>query len=63
MLTKIDLMNTGTDISRYLTNSVPTDLQLAHGYFAVRNRSPAESGSGGLTVRDGFAAEAAYFAK
>ena len=28
VLTKVDLMNSGTDVSRYLTNSVPTDLQL-----------------------------------
>ena len=63
MLTKVDLMNAGTDVGRYLTNlGVPADLQLVHGYFAVRNRSPAES-RGGLTVRDGFAAEADYFAR
>jgi len=63
VLTKIDLMNAGTDVGRYLTNQVPADLQLALGYFAVRNRSPAESGRGGLTVRDGFTAEAEYFSK
>ena len=42
---QIDLMNEGTDVSNYLTNGVPADLQLAHGYFAVRNRSPAEAKS------------------
>mmetsp|Transcript_17834 Transcript_17834/g.40976 ORF Transcript_17834/g.40976 Transcript_17834/m.40976 type:complete len:649 (-) Transcript_17834:603-2549(-) len=61
VLTKIDLMNAGTDVGKCLTNSLPADLQLSLGYFAVRNRSPAESGRGGLSVRDGFAAEEAYF--
>ena len=62
VLTKTDLMNTGTDVVRYLSNSVPTDLQLSLGYFAVRNRSPAESrGAGALTVLQGFTAEAEYF--
>ena len=31
VMTKVDLMNAGTDISRYLQNAVPTDLQLHHG--------------------------------
>lgn len=48
VLTKIDLMNAGTDVSKYLTNSLPADLQLALGYFAIRNRSPAEAGQGGM---------------
>mmetsp|Transcript_67239 Transcript_67239/g.133257 ORF Transcript_67239/g.133257 Transcript_67239/m.133257 type:complete len:454 (-) Transcript_67239:12-1373(-) len=60
ILTKVDLMNSGTDISRYLTNSVAADLQLKLGYFAVKMRGPAEKG---LTVREGFAAEADFFAK
>jgi len=54
-------MNAGTDVANYLTNALPADLQLALGYFAVRNRAPAEAKQGGLTVRDGFAAEQAYF--
>jgi len=61
VLTKVDLMNTGTDVANYLTNAVPADLQLALGYFAIRNRAPAEAKQGGLTVRDGFDAEQAYF--
>ena len=58
VLTKVDLMNVGTDVSRYLTNSVATDLQLHHGYFAVKMRGPQEAR---LTVREGFGTEQAYF--
>ena len=36
-------MNAGTDVSKYLTNSLPTDLQLKLGYFAVKMRGPAEA--------------------
>jgi GTP-binding protein EngB required for normal cell division len=58
VLTKVDLMNAGTDVSRYLTNNVPSDLQLGLGYFACKMRGPAESRA---TVREGFVAEQAYF--
>ena len=59
VLTKIDLMNAGSDVSRYLANAVPADLQLRHGYFAVlpracrgrRRRSPTASASRRLTSR------------
>eukprot|EP00315_Gephyrocapsa_oceanica_P007285 CAMPEP_0185296100 /NCGR_PEP_ID=MMETSP1363-20130426/8861_1 /TAXON_ID=38817 /ORGANISM="Gephyrocapsa oceanica, Strain RCC1303" /LENGTH=726 /DNA_ID=CAMNT_0027892721 /DNA_START=74 /DNA_END=2254 /DNA_ORIENTATION=+ len=61
VLTKVDLMNAGTDVARYLEGSVPSDLRLALGYFAVRNRSPAEAK--GLTVLDGFRVEREYFGK
>jgi len=64
VLTKVDLMNAGTDVARYLEGSVPSDLRLALGYFAVRNRSPAEAkGPQGLTVLDGFRVEREYFGK
>jgi len=56
----VDLMNEGTDVSRYLTNAVPSDLQLALGYFACKMRGPAETG---LSVREGFDSEASYFAE
>lgn len=59
VLTKVDLMNTGTDVSRYLTNNVASDLQLGLGYFACKMRGPAESRA---TVRDGFASEQSFFA-
>jgi len=64
VLTKVDLMNQGTDVSQYLTGAVPSDLRLALGYFAIRNRSPAESkGPDALTVVGGFRAEAEYFSR
>ena len=65
VLTKVDLMNAGTDVSKYLTNAVSSELQLTLGYFAIRNRSPAEAkaGAGGLSVREGFGSEATYFAQ
>jgi len=59
ILTKTDLMNTGTDVARYLTGAVATDLQLSLGYFACRMRGPSEAS---LTVREGYKSEAAYFA-
>ena len=46
-------MNAGTDVVNYLGNAVPADLQLSLGYFAIRNRSPAEAARGGLSVRAG----------
>jgi len=59
VLTKVDLMNAGTDVSSYLTNTAAADLQLSLGYFACKMRGPAESQ---LSVRDGFGSEEAFFA-
>ena len=42
ILTKIDLMNENTDVSRYLSGNISKDLQLGYGYYAVKNRSPSE---------------------
>ena len=39
ILTKIDLMNTNTDISDYLTGNISNDLKLAYGYFAIKNKN------------------------
>ena len=39
ILTKIDLMNTNTDIGDYLTNNISNDLKLAYGYFAIKNKN------------------------
>ena len=58
VLTKVDLMNQGTDVTKYLSNTVPADLQLALGYFACKMRGPAEAG---LSVREGFGAEEQFF--
>ena len=35
-------MNEPSDIVRYLENKVSKDLQLKHGYFAVKNRNSIE---------------------
>ena len=59
ILTKLDLMNDPTDTISYLKNSVSRDLQLQHGYFAVRNRSSAERET--LSATDGLERERRYF--
>lgn len=60
VITKLDLMNDSTDIAPYLDNRVSRDLQLHHGYFAVRNRNCQEKDS--LSVLDGIEREQTYFA-
>jgi dynamin 1-like protein len=37
ILTKVDLMNTGADISNYLKNNISKDLMVKYGYYAVNN--------------------------
>jgi GTP-binding protein EngB required for normal cell division len=37
ILTKIDLMNAGADISSYLENNISKDLMVKYGYYAVNN--------------------------
>jgi hypothetical protein len=59
ILTKVDLMNTNTDICDYLENRVSKDLMLQHGYFAVRNRTTQETSH--LTVLQGFQKEKDFF--
>lgn len=59
ILTKVDLMNEGNDITNLLENKVSTDLQLGYGYFAVKNRNKKESDT--LTVQDGLKLEMNYF--
>ena len=39
ILTKLDLMNEGTNIAAYLENKISTDLQLKLGYYGVKNRN------------------------
>jgi len=60
VMTKIDLMNQGTDVGSYLSNSIPKALQLKYGYFLAKNRSTKEVESG-LTVQDGYEAERSFF--
>lgn len=61
VLTKLDLMNDETDIVGYLENKVSRDLQLNHGYFAVKNRNSTEKDT--LSVEEGLEREKQYFDK
>ena len=45
IMTKLDLMNEGTDITNYLENRVSRDLQLKLGYFGIKNRNKVEMSS------------------
>jgi len=43
VITKIDLMNNGTDISDYLNNyNISKSLQLNYGYYAIKNKGPEQ---------------------
>ena len=59
VLTKLDLMNDAGDVVRYLENKVSKDLQLKHGYFAVKNRNSTEKDT--LSVEEGLDKERLYF--
>ena len=59
ILTKVDLMNTGTDISEYLQNKMSKDLAMKYGYFGVRNRTRDEMKTHSLV--SGLALEQQYF--
>ena len=59
ILTKLDLMNEGTDITQYLENKVSKDLQLKLGYFGIKNRNKLESKNN--NVLDGLKIEEQYF--
>ncbi len=61
IITKIDLMNKGSDVSHYLDNRISKDLQLKYGYFAIKNRSLEERIS--HTSLESFKIEAEYFNK
>jgi len=59
VLTKLDLMNEGTDITNLLENNVSIDLKLKYGYFGIRNRTKKESLD--HNVMEGLAIEREYF--
>ncbi len=59
VLTKLDLMNDAGDVVKYLENKVSRDLQLKHGYFAVKNRNSQEKDT--LSVEEGLEKEKDYF--
>lgn len=61
ILTKIDLMNEGTDITHLLDNKVSKDLQLNYGYFGIRNRNKLELDNN--SVLEGLRFEQEFFSK
>lgn len=61
ILTKLDLMNDERDIIKYLNNDISRDLQLTHGYFAVRNRNNIERDT--MSIQDALVRERSYFEK
>jgi GTP-binding protein EngB required for normal cell division len=61
VLTKVDLMNQGTDISSYLTGDISRDLQFRYGYYAVRNRSSHEIEIESKTISEGYHLESQFF--
>jgi len=62
ILTKVDLMNEGTDVSHLLENrGISRSLQLQYGYFAIKNRNKIESET--KSIQEGYQIESDYFAK
>lgn len=59
ILTKLDLMNEGTDITDLIENKVSKDLQLHYGYYGIRNRNKMEANS--LSVLEGLKLEQSFF--
>lgn len=59
ILTKLDLMNQGTNITNLLENNVSKDLQLKYGYFGIKNRNKEESIK--YNTIKGLEIEAEYF--
>lgn len=61
ILTKVDLMNNDTDISKYLKGDISSELKLKYGYYAVRNRNKTETSI--MNPLEGITRENDYFAK
>ena len=59
VLTKIDMLK-DSNVDHYLRGEISQNLQLAYGYFAVRNRSSDEVKT--LSVKDGYQIESKFFA-
>ena len=59
ILTKIDLMNKDTDVTKYLENNISKDLKLKYGYFAIKNRSPKEMED--INILNGIQNEKKFF--
>ena len=58
ILTKLDLMNEGTDITAYLENKISKDLQLKLGYYGVKNRNRLQMNE--FSTSDGLRLEKEY---
>lgn len=61
ILTKLDLMNDGTDITHLLENKLSKDLRLNYGYFGIRNRNKIEMET--KSVIEGLKLEQEYFSR
>lgn len=61
ILTKLDLMNEGTDVTALLENKVSKDLQLGYGYYGIRNRNKMELEN--ISVLDGLKLEQEFFSQ
>lgn len=59
VITKVDLMDSETDISNYLSGNISQSLKFKYGYYAVKNRSNSEMET--KSVQDGLNAEKTYF--
>ena len=59
ILTKVDLMNEGTNIGNYLENKISKDLQLKYNYYAIKNRNNIEMSS--MNVTEGLKKEQEFF--
>jgi len=61
ILTKVDLMNNDTDVSRYLKGDISSELKLNYGYYAIRNRNSTETKT--MTPIQGLMVEDDFFSK
>ena len=59
ILTKLDLMNEGTDITELLENKISKDLQLGYGYFGIKNRNKVQMDT--MSVLEGLKEEQSFF--
>ena len=61
VISKVDLMNKGSDVCDYLENNISKDLQLNYGYYAIKNRDLNEREK--YTALESFGLEKSWFSK
>ena len=61
VISKVDLMNKGSDVCDYLNNNISKDLQLNYGYYAIKNRDLTERAK--FTALESFNLEKSWFQK